>query len=479
MTPPDPRTLPCNEEAEVSVLGALLLDNSLAYDVIQTLKPDDFHYEGNRRIFAAMLHLHENDSPIDPVLLREELRHRGHLDLVGSSDAIINILDRVPSAAHALHYADLVRTASIKRGIIYAAKDFMDEGFNGKSPQEVLENHHVRVDDLDKEAAGSRLPIINGPDLDKTEFPERVSIVGKRLLEEGGFLSIVSEEGVGKTWLTVELAGLMATGTGGAWLTLPVAAKKMPVLVLYGEGGADGAQDRSRKVIGSIPDGYHIMTPEQLPLDLNDPRDISRLKTTVEWLKQRYNTPSVAVFVDPQANWSNHNENEDGGPFYKRLNDFRLKTRTTLIVNHHTNKQVVEKGNARSARGSSRFPAIVDAALVLNRETDGSVRVTWGKLRNAAPMEAGLFRLSPETLRFEFQSTLSQKKSNAERIFEVFEEARLSGDGWLTKRQVQISAGVNEKAVTKWVLAQEKMEKVESRGQEGMMKQYRITGPEE
>jgi hypothetical protein len=171
-----------------------------------------------------------------------------------------------------------------------------------------------------------------------------------------------------------------------------------------------------------------------------------------------------------------HNENEEGGPFYKRLNDFRLRTRTTLIVNHHTRKATDEKGSARSARGSTRFPAIVDAALVLNKESDGSIRASWGKLRNAAPLDPAIFRLDRETLKFVFQTTLNDRKSSAERLFEAFEEARIQGEGWLTKKQILSGAAVTERTFQRWVAAQEKAEKMETRGEVGTMHQYRLLG---
>lgn len=467
---------PHSDEIELAVLGDLLLwpDEAGAL-ILPVIRPEDFYNQPHQEVARFLMQAVEDGRPADAVTLAHHIRVK-HITL---DDAFVpRIMEAAPSGADIASHADILKQYALKRGVISAGTALAEEGRNGRRVEEVLADHRVRVEDLDKEAAGSRLPIIDGPELDKMVFPERISIVGNRILEEGGFLSIISEEGVGKTWLAVDLAAMMARGEGGLWLGLPVATKKMPVLVLYGEGGLDGAQDRAKKVAGTLPEGFLVMTPEQLPLDLNDPRDLSRLKTTVEWLKARYSVPSVGVIVDPQANWSNHNENEDGGPFYKRLNDFRLKTRTTLIVSHHTNKQVVEKGNARSARGSSRFPAIVDAALVLNRETDGSVRVTWGKLRNAAPMEAGIFRLSPESLRFEFQSTVSQRKAAGERIFEAMEEARLSGDGWLTRKQIQISAGVQEKALEKWLTAQKKTEKVETRGEPGFMFQYRLLGSE-
>ena len=71
------RGLPSNVEAERSLLGAILLDNTLYTDAGAALKPDDFFLDAHRRIYARMLEMADTNRPIDIVTLSEELsRHK-------------------------------------------------------------------------------------------------------------------------------------------------------------------------------------------------------------------------------------------------------------------------------------------------------------------------------------------------------------------------------------------------------------------
>ena len=109
----------------------MLLDAAAIGEVVTQLRADDFYRESHRRIFDAMVSLYDSGKGVDAVLVREELRRRGDLEAAGGPEAIVNLLDRVPTAAHAAHYAGIVRDASIRRGIIVAADRVIRGAFEG------------------------------------------------------------------------------------------------------------------------------------------------------------------------------------------------------------------------------------------------------------------------------------------------------------------------------------------------------------
>ncbi|MHC4922904.1 MAG: DnaB-like helicase N-terminal domain-containing protein [Planctomycetota bacterium] len=115
------RVPPHDLDAEVSVLGSMLLDNEVIGDVVSLLKGDDFYRDSHRRLYETMVGLYDAGKGCDAVLLREELRRVGDLEAVGGPEIIVNIMERVPTAAHAQHYAEIVRETAMRRGIISAA----------------------------------------------------------------------------------------------------------------------------------------------------------------------------------------------------------------------------------------------------------------------------------------------------------------------------------------------------------------------
>ena len=147
------RVPPHDLDAEVSVLGSMLLDNEVIGEVISVLRPEDFYREAHRRLFETMTALYDGGRGCDAVLLREELRRRGDLDAVGGPEALVSLMDRVPTAAHASHYASIVRDASIRRGIIAAADRVIRSAFEGGGGgRELLDEAESSFFALDRES---------------------------------------------------------------------------------------------------------------------------------------------------------------------------------------------------------------------------------------------------------------------------------------------------------------------------------------
>ena len=106
---------PYSIEAEQSVLGGLMLDNSAWRDVVKMLSPQDFYRKDHRLIFAAMQSLAHKGSPFDLVTLAETLEKLGKLDEIGGF-AYLGILARdTPSAANVKTYAMIVFERSMDR----------------------------------------------------------------------------------------------------------------------------------------------------------------------------------------------------------------------------------------------------------------------------------------------------------------------------------------------------------------------------
>src|SRR5512147_546560 len=99
------RVPPQNIEAEQSVLGAILLDNEAAHDVIEILRPEDFYKDAHRKIFEACLALIDRSEPADLVTLTNELKKQGGLEAIGGAAYLAALVDAVPTAANVMHYA--------------------------------------------------------------------------------------------------------------------------------------------------------------------------------------------------------------------------------------------------------------------------------------------------------------------------------------------------------------------------------------
>lgn len=124
------RGLPANQDAERSVLGAIMLDNG-AYEITAgILLPEDFSVCANARLFRHMAWLRAATPPrpIDFVTLTEELLASKELDVIGGVEYLSKITDGLPRSTNAEHYARIIKDHAIRRAVIHVAHDVVQAG---------------------------------------------------------------------------------------------------------------------------------------------------------------------------------------------------------------------------------------------------------------------------------------------------------------------------------------------------------------
>ena len=104
---------PHSVEAEQSVLGGLMLDNTAWEKVADLLVEADFYQRSHQLIFRGIADLREQDKPVDVVTLAEWHESRGELDEVGELAYLGMLARNTPSAANIVAYANIVRERSV------------------------------------------------------------------------------------------------------------------------------------------------------------------------------------------------------------------------------------------------------------------------------------------------------------------------------------------------------------------------------
>lgn len=137
---------PQNTEAEISVLGAVLLDKDAIIKIADIVTPDDFYKDSHGRIYRAMLDLYEHREPIDVVTLTNKLDELKDLDKVGGGSYIATLASSVPSAANIVYYAKIVADKSVLRRLIHASGDITELAFREeKEIPEILDKAEQAV----------------------------------------------------------------------------------------------------------------------------------------------------------------------------------------------------------------------------------------------------------------------------------------------------------------------------------------------
>lgn len=126
----DVETQPYSRTAEEAVLGAVLINPEMYYDLAEFLEPDDFFIVRNRWVWQAFQRLQERRARIDYLTVTEELQQRSQIAEMGGSSYLTALLNQTPSSINAVDYGHIVEEYSIRRRMLSAANDIAKLAFN-------------------------------------------------------------------------------------------------------------------------------------------------------------------------------------------------------------------------------------------------------------------------------------------------------------------------------------------------------------
>jgi len=221
------RMPPQSEEAELAVLGSILIDNEAMLIVSDFLKPDHFYFPNHRLIYEAMAYLYENRSAIDIVTVAERLKESKKLTKVGGKAYLSKLANEVPTSANVESYGQIIKSLSAKRELITAAAKISESAFSATvgsnqlldmaeqeifalterhiknkpiSIREVLTSSFDRLDELQKMGDGLRGIPSGFKNLDDT-------LAG---MQNSNLIVLAARPGVGKTAFALNIARYVA-----------------------------------------------------------------------------------------------------------------------------------------------------------------------------------------------------------------------------------------------------------------------------
>jgi replicative DNA helicase len=140
------RVPPQDLEAEQSVLGAMMLSSDAIRTVIPICREEDFYREANRKLYKAITSLDDRKEPVDVITLSNELKRMGDFETIGGINTLTTLVDRVPTAANAEYYANIVKEKSAARKLISAATQVVSDAYSDNVPiKELLDSAEHRI----------------------------------------------------------------------------------------------------------------------------------------------------------------------------------------------------------------------------------------------------------------------------------------------------------------------------------------------
>jgi replicative DNA helicase len=161
------RAMPESLAAEAAVLGSMIIDPRCIGEVVEQISSVAFYRPEHQMIFDALVGLYENsvqpakDVAVDGVLLRDELEMRGQLEKVGGVEYLAKIIETVPSAANVMYYLDIVKDKMLRREVIVAAGEILEDAYDetGQTSEKLDEAERKIFAITDKKIKSAMAPL--------------------------------------------------------------------------------------------------------------------------------------------------------------------------------------------------------------------------------------------------------------------------------------------------------------------------------
>lgn len=214
----DPKQIetPYAPEAEIAVIGGLLLEPARLDAVLEIAGEEEFYREAHRRLLAAMARLRDRGEVTDIVTLSEELRTAGDMAAVGGVAYLAQVSDRVPSAANIEYHARLVAEKAHLRRLIAIGSDIQTEARGNRTADEVQELAERLVFAAAREKASSGIAHIREPlwqVFEEMEAGHQGLLTGFRSVDElitgfepGELVIVAARPAMGKTSFAMQMA---------------------------------------------------------------------------------------------------------------------------------------------------------------------------------------------------------------------------------------------------------------------------------
>ncbi len=225
------RIPPNNQDAERSVLGAILIDKEVFFEISGKLKPEDFYNAQHGEIYEGMLDLFRRNQAIDVVTVADCLKKRGSLNAVGGMSYLAELSTLVPTTANAVQYAKIVSEKSDLRKLISASGDIVEKCYGEKlDAQDVLDYAETAIYDVAKTKQSSEYVKLQQVLTTNLKVIDEVQKSGGKLpglpthfrdldnilsgLQKSDFIILAARPSMGKTALALNIAQNTALKAG-------------------------------------------------------------------------------------------------------------------------------------------------------------------------------------------------------------------------------------------------------------------------
>lgn len=258
------RIPPQSIEAEMAVLGSIMLRPETISEIMDFIRPDCFYVDKHRIIYETMLELSNRSSPIDMIAVKNHLSEQGVLDRVGNAPYLMQVLESVPSAANILHYAEIVHKKYMMRRLIEAGDHISQVGYDeALHLNEILDSAQKKMFEVTNMATSAaysqiedeigeaikRMELRHSPGYEMQGVPSGFKGLDKLLsgFQKSDLIILAARPSVGKTSLALDMmrSAAVANKTPALIFSIEMGAQQLVDRLVAAESGVDAWKMRT------------------------------------------------------------------------------------------------------------------------------------------------------------------------------------------------------------------------------------------
>jgi replicative DNA helicase len=414
------RLPPSSPEAEVCVLGAILIDNDALLAVSEYLRPEHFHNLNNGKVFEAMLNLYETRMPIDIITVAEKLREMKYLKKIGGKTYLTQLANDVPTAANAESYGKIIKALSAKRELISAAaritEKAFDEGISAPllldmaeqevfalsqkhiksipvSLKEVLTASFDRLDELQKRGSGLRgVP---------TGFKSLDGMLAG--MQDSNLLVLAARPGVGKTAFALNVARSVAVEDKlpTCFFSLEMSKEELVDRLLVRQGLIDAWKLKTGQLsdtdFGALSEAMGVLAEAPLYIDDTPGLTVTELRTKARRLQMDKGIRFIVVdYLQLMHGQSRENRVQEVSEISQGLKNLARELKLPILALAQLNRQMESRGGKprlSDLRESGSIEQDADVVMFLSREDEDVREVVTCSIEKHRNGATGLFNL--------------------------------------------------------------------------------------
>ncbi len=312
------RVPPHADDAERSILGAILIDKNAIVDISVSLRSEMFYSENNGKIYEAMMALYENRDPIDVLTVSDWLKKEKLLDRVGGKNYLSELSNEVPVASHVPKYAQIVRDCYIKRQLISAGAEMGELGFDESKPlieildkaeqsiyalsQTHIKKSFVAIKDALAESFDRLDSLHNSPDGLRgvpTGFSDLDNLLAG--MQDSNLIILAARPGIGKTTFATNIAQFVAVEKKMpvGYYALEMSTLEMVDRMLVGQANIDAWKLKTGNLkdddFAKLSEAMGVMADSPLYIDDTPGQSILEIRTKARKLHSQVGLKLIVV----------------------------------------------------------------------------------------------------------------------------------------------------------------------------------------